>query len=80
MVNAHNAYRRIYGTEITRGAYVTSNIAFSVPVLLPWLLLSGVADLIMALPFDLPRQVLASPEGETAYFLFFCWPWLSSDR
>jgi hypothetical protein len=50
---------------------VTSNIAFSVPVLLPWLLLSGVADLILALPFDLPRQVLTSPEGETAYFLFF---------
>jgi Zn-dependent protease with chaperone function len=69
--NAYEAYRRIYGAELTRRAYVTSNIALSVPVLLPWLLLSGVADLILALPFDLPRQVLTSPEGETAYFLFF---------
>ena len=69
--NAHDAYRRIYHTNITRKAYVVSNISFSVPVLLPWLLLSGVADLIMALPFDLPRRVLTSPEGETAYFLFF---------
>ncbi len=69
--NAHDAYRRIYGADLTRKAYVASNIAFGVPVLLPWLLLSGIADLILALPFDLPRQVLTSPEGETAYFLFF---------
>jgi Zn-dependent protease with chaperone function len=69
--NAHDAYRRVYGADLTRQAYVASNIALGVPVLLPWLLLSGVADLILALPFDLPRKVLASPEGETAYFLVF---------
>jgi Zn-dependent protease with chaperone function len=69
--NAHEAYRRIYRAEISRRAYVTSNIAFSVPVLLPWLLLSGIADLILALPFDLPRKILETPEGETAYFLIF---------
>ncbi|MBC2713085.1 MAG: M48 family metalloprotease [Desulfosarcina sp.] len=69
--NAYDAYRRIYQADLTRKAYVGSNISFSVPVLLPWLLLSGIADLILALPFDLPRQVLTSPEGETAYFLFF---------
>jgi hypothetical protein len=59
------------GRDLSRKAYVASNIAFSVPVLLPWLLLSGIADLILALPFDLPRRVLTSPEGETAYFLVF---------
>ncbi|HSO18740.1 MAG TPA: M48 family metallopeptidase, partial [Desulfosarcina sp.] len=69
--NAHGAYRRIYRTNLERKAYVASNIAFSVPVLLPWLLLSIVADLILALPFELPRKVLSSPEGETAYFLVF---------
>ncbi|BBO79695.1 hypothetical protein DSCO28_02610 [Desulfosarcina ovata subsp. sediminis] len=69
--NAYDAYRLIYGAQISRRAYVGSNIAFSVPILLPWLLLSGIADLILALPFDLPRQVLSSPEGEAAYFLFF---------
>jgi Zn-dependent protease with chaperone function len=69
--NAHDAYRHIYQADLTRRAYVASNIAFSVPVLLPWLLLSGISDLILALPFDLPRQILTSPEGETAYFLFF---------
>jgi Zn-dependent protease with chaperone function len=69
--NAHGAYRRIYGIELTRRAYVASNIGFSVPVLLPWLLLSGIADIILALPFDLPRQILLSPVGETVYFLLF---------
>ncbi len=69
--NAHDAHRRIYGADLTRKAYVASNIAFSVPVLLPWLLLSGIADLLLALPFDLPHRVMASPEGEMAYFLFF---------
>ena len=69
--NAHVAYQQIYGADLTCQAYVASNIAFSVPVLLPWLLLSGIADLILALPFDLPRRVLSSSEGETAYFLFF---------
>jgi hypothetical protein len=64
--NAHGAYHRIYHTELSRKAYVLSNIQFSVPVLLPWLLLSGMADLILALPFELPRQVMATPEGEAA--------------
>ncbi|MGD8369645.1 MAG: M48 family metalloprotease [Desulfobacterales bacterium] len=68
---AYPVNRRLYGTDQTRFGYVVSNISFSVPVLLPWLVLSGVADLLMALPFSLPKQILATPEGETAYFLFF---------
>jgi len=69
--NAHEAYKRIYQPDSILSTYIFSNIAFGIPVLLPWLLLSGIADLILALPFELPRQILTSPEGETAYFLFF---------
>ncbi len=69
--NAHEAYRKIYQADSVRRTYILSNIAFGVPVLLPWLLLSGVSDLILALPFEFPRQVLSSPEGETVYFLVF---------
>ena len=69
--NAYDAYRRIYHAELSRRAYVVSNIQFSIPILLPWMLLSGIADLILALPFELPRQVLTSPTGEMAYFLVF---------
>ena len=69
--SSYPAYRRIYGTDQPIADYVLSNISFSVPVLLPWIVLSGVADLLLALPFELPRQILATPQGEVAYFLFF---------
>ncbi|MGD9304194.1 MAG: M48 family metalloprotease [Desulfobacterales bacterium] len=68
---AHSAYRKLYRDDISRQSYVTSNISFSIPVLLPWLLLSGLADLIDFLPFEWPKQFLATTEGEVAYFLLF---------
>jgi Zn-dependent protease with chaperone function len=68
---AYGAYRKLYGVDISRQTYVFSNISFSVPVLLPWLLLSGIADIIQALPFDTPKQFLSTTEGEITYFLFF---------
>ncbi len=68
---AYNSYQKLYAADITRRTYVGSNIAFSIPVLLPWLLLSGIADLIEALPFDAPRRLLNTTEGEIVYFLFF---------
>jgi len=48
-----------------------SQISFSVPILLPWLLLSGIADIINALPYDLPKRFLSTTEGEITYFLVF---------
>ncbi len=68
---AHGAYRHLYARGLPRRAYVLSNISFTVPVLLPWLILSGVSDLIYALPFDLPRRILSTTAGEALYFLFF---------
>lgn len=68
---AHGAYRKIYTLELTRRSYIISNISFSIPVLLPWILLSGIADIINNLPFELPKRLLSTPEGEVAYFLFF---------
>jgi len=68
---AHRLYTRLYRSGIDRRTYVTSNIMFSLPVLLPWLILSGVADLISALPFETPRHLLATTEGEITYFLIF---------
>ena len=46
---AHKAHRRIFHSAVTLRAYVFSNLMFSIPVLLPWLLLSLVSDLILAL-------------------------------
>jgi Zn-dependent protease with chaperone function len=68
---AHGPYRKLYRSAISRRSYVLSNITFSIPVLLPWLLLSGFADLIKALPFEWPGRFLETTEGEVTYFLIF---------
>ena len=68
---AYGPYKKLYRSDISRRSYVLSNITFSIPVLLPWLLLSGFADLIKALPFEWPGRFLETTEGEVTYFLIF---------
>jgi Zn-dependent protease with chaperone function len=68
---AYAAYRRLYSPDFSRWDYIASNISFSVPVLLPWLLLSGVLDLIYSLPLDGLKRILATTEGQIAYFSIF---------
>ena len=68
---AYGPYQKLYRANISRKSYVFSNISFSIPVLMPWLLLSGVADIIRVLPFDAPKQFLSTTVGEVSYFLFF---------
>ena len=68
---AYGSYQKLYRSDISQKSYVLSNISFSVPILLPWLLLSGFADLIKALPFEWPARFLETTEGEIMYFLLF---------
>lgn len=68
---AYGPYQYLYMADISRSTYVFSNISFSIPVLLPWLFLSGIADIIQALPFETPKRFLSTTEGEVSYFLFF---------
>ncbi len=68
---AHPVYRRLYGGDLSRRTYVLSNISFSVPVLLPWFLLSIIADLLRLLPFPWVRAFFATAYGEILYFLVF---------
>ncbi|MCP4152155.1 MAG: peptidase, partial [bacterium] len=68
---AYGPYQKLYRPGISRRAYVVSNISFSIPVLLPWLFLSGILDIIHALPFESPKRFLNTTEGEVTYFLFF---------
>ena len=68
---AHDIHRRLYQIDISKWSYVSSNILFAIPVLLPWFFLSIVADIINVLPFRLPKTLLATPEGQVGYFLFF---------
>jgi Zn-dependent protease with chaperone function len=68
---SHDAYQRLYRADISKKSYVVSNITFSLPVLLPWLLLSGVADIIDILPFEAPKWFLDTDIGQGVYFLVF---------
>lgn len=67
----HRVHRKLYRTGISLRAQLASNVSFAVPVLLPWFLLSGIADLIGLLPWRALRQALQSPAGEFGYFLCF---------
>ncbi len=68
---AYRPYKRLYTTDLSRRSYVLSNISFSIPVLFPWLLLSGIADIINALPFEQPKQFISTTEGQVIYFFVF---------
>ncbi len=68
---AHRSHQLLHDSGQSRSAYVLSNILFSIPILLPWLLLSGIADIIFALPFDLPKQLLSTTQGQVIYLLVF---------
>ncbi len=68
---AFPAYRRLYQPDFGRNEYVKSNISFALPVLLPWLLLSGTLDLLNALAPEPFRLLVATSEGQIAVFSTF---------
>ena len=65
---AFDVYRRLYQPDFGRREYVASHASFSMPALVPWLLISGLTDLINALPLRWPKAFLATNEGQLAYF------------
>lgn len=68
---AYGVYNRCYNNGLTRAQYVFSNLFFSLPALLPWFTLSFVSDILMALPYEAPRNFLATTAGEITYFVLF---------
>jgi Zn-dependent protease with chaperone function len=64
-----DVYRRLHPTDgLGRRQYVGSHVSFSLPVLIPWVVTSGLADALNALPFEQPKAFLATTEGQFAYF------------
>jgi Zn-dependent protease with chaperone function len=64
-------YDKLYHNGISLRAYVLSQISFSIPVVLPWLLISGASDILQALPFELPKKMLETSTGQILFFLVF---------
>lgn len=69
--HAYPCHRDIYGATISRREFVFSNIAFCIPLLIPWLLLSGITDLIQLLPFAWAKQMLNTTWGQIGFFFVF---------
>ena len=65
----HRSYRIIYQSDVSRRSYILTNVAFAVPAILPWLLMTGVIDLINLLPYEMPKQMLTTTLGELIYSL-----------
>ena len=68
---AYDAQQPIYRSDIPRGEYVYSNLAFSLPVLLPWALMFGILDLVRLLPFEFIKHAIDSAFGQSVTFLLF---------
>jgi Zn-dependent protease with chaperone function len=61
---AHGVYLKLYPTELSKSSYIWSNIAFSLPVLLTWVLLSLAIDVINLQPYEAPKTLISSPTGQ----------------
>jgi len=68
---AYQTHHRVLSKEMSRREFVNSHLVFNLPVLLPWLLLSGIFDLIHLLPLPGLQQMLDTRNGQIAFFLFF---------
>jgi Zn-dependent protease with chaperone function len=64
-------YGKIFGHRYTAREFVVSNIKLNLPIVLPWLAISFIADFLKILPFPLSRMLASSEWGETILFLLF---------
>ena len=68
---AYEVNQQLFSLGIDRKTYIWSQVTFSIPVLLPYLILSGIEDLVNALPASAAKDFLASPAGQAVYFMLF---------
>jgi len=69
--SAYKIQKRYFPGHLTKKEFIFSNLAFSLPALLPWCGISLLADFIAALPFEWAHDFLSTTTGEVAYILFF---------
>jgi Zn-dependent protease with chaperone function len=67
--HAHPVGRMIGGLGESRRTFIWSNIAFSVPALIPWFIISLITDLLSLLPFAFIRSIQNNPAGQLAFFI-----------
>ncbi|MCB2184136.1 MAG: M48 family metalloprotease [Desulfobulbaceae bacterium] len=70
-IGAKKSYVRVFGRNYTTATFVKTNLKNNIPIILPWLLLSLVADLLILLPFPAVKEFMHSTWGEPLFFLVF---------
>jgi Zn-dependent protease with chaperone function len=68
---AAGRYRQIFNSGQSSGGFAWNNLKVNLPILLPWLVLSLLADLLERANVPLIKQVMASAWGEETIFLAF---------
>ncbi len=77
-------YNLIFQADHPPRAFLTSNLKFNLVILLPWLMITLVADLLRLTPLEPVKQLLASAWGEPLLILIFfsllllVFPWLAT--
>ena len=66
---AYPSYKRIFRTELSRNAFVRSQLRFNLPIILPYVLVTLILDILGWLSFSWVKIMLDSPLGETLLVL-----------
>lgn len=68
---ARKNYGEIFGRLYPAKEFVVNNIKLNLPIVLPWIAISFVADFLKILPFPLSKTLVSSEWGETILFVIF---------
>ena len=68
---AFPSYARLFHSRLTRPRYVASQVRFNLPIILPWLLLTGSVDAASLLPWVGVKEWVLSESGQMIFFIGF---------
>jgi Zn-dependent protease with chaperone function len=69
--SAKNCYKTVFGREHTTSSFISSNLKTNTPIVLPWIIISLLADLILLAPIPALQTLLATSWGEPLILLSF---------
>jgi len=65
------AYKTAFDTRIKRKAFLVSNFRMNAPILFPWLLLTGIYNLLSISPWMSPDRLWGKEGGQLVFFAAF---------
>jgi Zn-dependent protease with chaperone function len=68
---SRRSYSQVFGRSYSAFSFIRTNLQNNIPIVLPWLLLSLLADILYLLPFPGLKRLLHSSWGEPLFFLLF---------